>query len=190
MGEAIKGDRIRVMAKRSFTLTPEQRAELRQAYEGTNKPQEQRYFQAVRLYGEGWSVESIQDVTGCSYPTLMRWVGRYRRTGLVGLRWQVRGGNRARLTKQQRAEVKEKLYQYRPDQLLSAEERHANLPFWTVEDLLLLVERWYGVRFNSRTSYRTLLHEGGFSLQRVGTRYRSRPSVATIAEAEAQLEKK
>jgi transposase len=178
------------MAKRTFTLTEEQRAELRQAYERTKQPQEQRYFQAVRLYGEGWSTESIQDVTGCSYPTLMRWVGRYRRAGVTGLRWQVRGGNRARLNAQQRAEVKENLHQYRPDQLLSSEERHVHLPFWTVDDVVLLVERWYGVRFNSRTSYRTLLHECGFSLQRVGTRYQSRPSLTAIAEAEAQLEKK
>lgn len=178
------------MAKRTFTLTPEQRAELGQAYEGTTKPQEQRYFQAVRLYGEGWAADSVQDITGCTYPTLMRWVGRYRRAGLAGLRWQVRGGNRARLTQQQRTEVKEKLHHYRPDQLLSAEERQANLPFWTVEDLLLLLERWYGVRFNSRTSYRTLLRECGFSLQQVGTRYRSQPAAAAIAEAAAQLEKK
>jgi transposase len=178
------------MAKRTFTLTPEQRTELWQAYNTTSKPQEQRYFQAVRLYGEGWSVETVQAVTGCTYPTLMRWVGRYRRAGLAGLRWQVRGGNRARLTPQQRAEVNEKLHQYRPDQLLAAEERRSRLPFWTVEDLMRLLERWYGVRFNSRTSYGTLLHECGFSLQRVGKRYRSRPSAETIAEAEAQLEKK
>lgn len=178
------------MTKRTFTLTEEQGTELRQAYETTKQRQEQRYFQAVRLYGEGWSVTSIQEVTGCTYPTLMRWVGRYRRAGLAGLRWQVRGGNRARLSAQQRAEVKEKLHQYRPDQLLSNEERHAHPPFWTVDDVLLLVERWYGVRFNSRTSYRTLLRECGFSLQQVGTRYPSRPSLTAIAEAEAQLEKK
>ncbi len=178
------------MAKRTFSLTPQQQTELRQAYENTSKPQEQRYFQAVRLYGEGWTTASIQDATGCSYPTLMRWVGRYRREGVAGLRWRVRGGNRARLTKQQRTEVKEKLHQYRPDQLLSAEERLVNLPFWTVEDVRVVVEREYGVRFSSRTTYRTLLHECGFSLQRVGTRYRSRPSAEAIAEAEAQLEKK
>ena len=178
------------MAKRTFDLTPEQRAELRRAYETTSKAQEQRYFQAVRLYGEGWSVATIQDLTGCSYPTLMRWVRRYRRHGLDGLRWQVRGGNRARLTPQQRAEVGEKLHQYRPDQLLASEERRATLPFWTVEDLMVLLERWYGVRFTSRTSYGTLLHECGFSLQRTGKQYRSRPSAEEIAEAEAQLEKK
>jgi transposase-like protein len=69
------------MAKRDFHLTDDQRAELWQAHEEAQKPQDQRCFQAVRLYGEAWSVVAIQAAVGCAVPTLMRWVKRYREGG-------------------------------------------------------------------------------------------------------------
>jgi transposase len=110
--------------------------------------------------------------------------------GLAGLRWQVRGGNRARLTPNQRAEVSQRLHETRPDHWLGAHERSTALPFWTIEDVIVLIERWYGVSWQSRTSYWTLLHACGLSVQRVNSHYHARPAAEVIAQTQAQVEKK
>jgi transposase len=178
------------MAKRQFELTSKQSAELWHAYDQADDVKEQRRWQAVRLYGEGRSVSDIQAITGCSATSLARWARLYRQQGIDGLRSPEYGGNRARLTKQQRSEIKDRLHQTTPDHLLAADERRHSIGFWTVEDLMVLVERWYGVRWSSRTSYLTLLHECSLSMQRVNKQYRSRPSASAIADNQAELEKK
>lgn len=178
------------MAKRNFTLTPDEIGELWRAYDGATDPHEQRRWQAVRLYGEGRSVSDIMAITGCSSASLWRWARQYRQQGVEGLRSQWRGGNRARLTVKQRADIKATVAQARPEAVLGRHQRRHTTPFWTVEDLKVWVEQRYGVRWHSRTSYITLLHECNLSVQRVSKQYRSRPSAQVIAEAEAELEKK
>jgi transposase len=178
------------MAKRAFKLTDEQRSELLQAYDQTNEVDVQRRVQAVRLYGEGWSVDDIRAITGCSERSLRRWCAWYEQDGLERLEDQRAGGNNARLTPEQRAEAIKRVKTYRPDQLLPAAIRVSRGEFWTVSDLQIGLKRWYGVTWRSATSYRTLLHECRLSVQQVETTYRSRPNELTVADFEAQLEKK
>jgi len=178
------------MAKRTFQLTPKEIQGLWIAYEHAEKQDEQRRWQAVRLYGEGRPVQDIQAITGCSEPSLRRWARQYRQGGIDGLRSHWHGGNRARLKPEQRAHIQQVVGQSSPDQLLGKHQRRHTTPYWTVDDLKLLVERTYGVSWQSRTSYINLLHACGLSVQRVGVQYRSRPSAEVIAEAEAELEKK
>jgi transposase len=120
----------------------------------------------------------------------MVWGQRYRLEGLAGLMDKRRGGNRAKLTPAQRQEIGHKLHHYRPDQVLPSEQRVSRGVFWTVSDMSIATQMWYGVSYQSSTSYLTLLRECGFSQQKVESRYRSRPSDQEIAEFEAQLEKK
>lgn len=61
--------------------------------------------------------------------------------------------------------------------------------FWTISDLRIAVQTWYGVTYRSNESYRLLLLESGFSSQRVEGVYRSRADEQTIADFEAELEK-
>lgn len=111
--------------------------------------------------------------------------------GAEGLRSKRYGNeNAAKLTREQRTEVKDKVHQYQPDQILPSDIRVSRGEFWTVSDLRIAVKRWYGVSYQSDTSYRTLLKECGLSLQRVENQYRSRPDEETIAAFEAELEKK
>lgn len=178
------------MAKRHFQLTTDELQALWQAYDTADDPQEQRRWQAVRLYGEGWSVGEIKAITGSSESSVRRWVEHFRQRGVDGLRSQWQGGNRALLTPAQRAELIALVQQTRPDALLGSHPRRSPTPFWTVEDLQLLVQARYGVIWHSRTSYITLLHACGLSVQRVNKQYRSRPTPQAIAEAEMTLEKK
>lgn len=178
------------MAQRQFELTETERAELRVAYDSAQETRYQQRVQAVRLYGEGWAVQDIREISGCSERSLMRWCERYRAQGVAGLVSGWRGGNNARLSEEQRAEAVVKVQQYRPDHLLPGEIRVSRGEFWTVSDRRIGLQRWYGVRWRSDNSYRTLLAEAGLSLQRTENTYRSRPNDQTIADFEAQLEKK
>lgn len=140
--------------------------------------------------GAGRAVSDIQAIVGCSERSLLRWCEAYRQEGIGGLVSGWRGGNNARLTPRQRAEVVAKVQQYQPDQLLSSEVRVNRGTFWTVSDLRIGIERWYGVSWRSDNSYRTFLAQAGLSLQRTENNYRSRPDERTIAPFEARLEKK
>jgi putative transposase len=178
------------MAPRIVDLSEQERGELRRAYEGARDTRFQQRVQAVRLYGEGRAVGDIQGIVGCSERSLLRWCEHYRQPGLDGLVSGWRGGNNARLTPTQRAEVVAKVQQYQPDQRLPSEVRVSRGTFWTLSDLRIGLQRWYGVTWRSDNSYRTLVAQAGLSLQRTENVYRSRPDDLTIAEFEARLEKK
>jgi len=178
------------MSKRELELTEQALTELWIAEESTKDPKTQRRLQAVRLYGQGRPMADIELIVGCDKRSVMRWCAKYREQGVSGLASQWRGGNNAKLSDQQRQEVKAKLHQYRPDQVLSPEVRISRGAYWTVSDLRLAVVEWYGVSWQSETSYRTLLHECDFSLQRPAKLYRQRPDEQTLADFEAALEKK
>lgn len=98
-------------------------------------------------------------------------------------------GNANKLTDDQRQDLLEKLAQYSPEQVIEPEVRVERGAFWTVSDLQIVVERWYGVTYRSPTSYRNLLHTSGLSYQKVAKVYRSQPGAVQLADFEAELEK-
>jgi len=178
------------MATRQFTLTKQESNKLRQAEAQTRNIREMKRLQAVRMYGEGYATREIEALAGCSWRALMDWCRNYREEGINGLKSRYDGQNAARLTREQRADLKTRLSMYRPDQVIAADIRIEQGQFWTVSDLKIVVEQWYGVSYQSDNSYRNLLHHSRFSLQRPEGRYRSHPDDLTIANFEAELEKK
>ena len=60
--------------------------------------------------------------------------------------------------------------------------------FWTVEDLIEVVRKQYGVEYKSHTSYTNLLSLCGFSYQKAEKIFKSR-SQTKVADFEEQLEK-
>jgi transposase len=178
------------MAYRQFQLSKAQQQELKAAEQATKKVSDMKRLMAVRVYGEGYRTDEIEAIVGCTWRSLMRWVEDYQHNGIAGVLDQRRGGNHAKLSAQQRAEVKERLNLYRPNQLLPPSVRVEQGAFWTVSDLKIAVYVWYDLIYQSDTSYRTLLHEAGFSRQQTESQYHSRPSDEVIAEFEALLEKK
>src|SRR6266581_511466 len=121
---------------------------------------------------------------------MMDWCRAYRARGVDGLQSHWQGENALKLSRAQRADLKARVNAYRPDQVLSAELRISQGQFWTVSDLKVVVKHWYGVTYQSATSYQTLFHECCFSQQQTENQYRSRPAELTIADFEAALEKK
>lgn len=173
------------MAQRQLHLTTAEIGQFREAEAQTRDVHELKRLQAIRMYGSGMRLVDIQDLVGAGESTIRQWAMAYRAQGLAGLRSKWHGKNANKLSDEQRQQIKERLQQYRPMDLhLSAGV------YWTVSDLRLAVEQWFGVIYQDETSYQTLLHKSGFSYQRTSKVYRSRPNEAALADFEAELEKK
>lgn len=98
------------------------------------------------------------------------------------------GGNRAKLTPAQRQEVRAKLHQYTPRHLFGATSATSDGQFWTVPDLQRAVQQWFGVGWNSASSYLALFAACGFTYQRTQKVFKSRRE-ADIVTFEKQFEK-
>jgi transposase len=173
------------MASRQFHLTEREVEAFRKAERTSRDIHERTRLQAVRLYGTGMATQLIMEIVGCGESSIRQWAQHYKASGMDAMRSHWRGGNANKLTKEQRADLRQRLHQYRPrDLTISMGE------FWTISDLSVAVERWYGVVYQSPDSYADLLHACGFSYQRAERVYRSRPKAVDIAAFEAELEKK
>lgn len=173
------------MAKRQLDLSETEIGQLRQAEATTRNVRELKRLQAIRLYGTGVNLRDIMDMVGAGESTIRQWAMSYRSDGLDGLRSKWQGNNANKLTPEQRQHLKDRLHTYSPMDLQISQSA-----YWTVSDLRVAVENWYGVVYQDESSYQTLLHRSGFSYQRTAKVYRSRPSEVSIAEFEAELEKK
>ena len=176
------------MAKRKFILTAEERKELLRAYRTCKDAGTRTRYQAVRLYGEGYSEAEIEQISGCSRTSLMGWCRIYRADPSQGLVDKRAGGNRAKLSSLQIEELQQMLHQYTPKERLGHKASTTDGQFWTVADLALVVRERYGVEYQSRTSYSRLLHLCGFSYQKTEQVFKSR-SETQVADFEEKLEK-
>lgn len=160
------------MAKRRFQLSELHCDKLLSASLECTDGETRSRFQAVRLYGMNYTVKAIQEITGCRRRTLLEWVRAYQQAGLDALRDHRVGGNSAKLTPAQRAEVEMYLHQCTPKQIL-CQPYTRDGQFWTIEDLADALAHWFGVGYNSRTSYYKLLRSCGFSYQRTEKVFKS-----------------
>jgi transposase len=178
------------MAKRQFQLNEQEIKQLRQAEQQTRDVHELKRLQAVRLYGTGTAIGQIMDLHNCGESSVREWVRKYQQGGLPALHSNWSTQNASKLTGDQQADLQTRLHEYRPDQVLPAAVRLSAGRFWTVSDLMIVVEQWYGVTYQDAGSYRNLFKRCGFSYHRAERIYKSRPSEADLAEFEAELEKK
>jgi transposase len=177
------------MAKRQFELNQQENNELLRAYSQAKDGRLRTRLQAVRLYGNGYSVTEIKEITGCNRTSLMEWCRKFQQEGATSLEDHRGGPNGSKLKPDQEAEVREKLHQYHPYDLFGPQAHTASGQHWTVEDLAAAVQRWYGVSWKTRTSYHQLFERCGYSFQRTEKVYKSRRE-RDVVEFEAQMEKK
>lgn len=182
------------MKPRSLRLTEAEARELQAAYQHCQSAKAKTRYQAVRLYGTGYTVPQIQDICGCLPRNLSNWTRAYQERGLPALLDHHLGGNRALLTPEQIEAVQTQLHRYTPAQRLGPDHSGPDCcvgdgQFWNAADIARLLEREFGVVYKSLTSYRALLQKCGLSYQRPAKQYKSR-SEAKIMDFEEQLEKK
>ena len=161
------------MAKRQFQLTEEEQQALGQAERQTRDTYALRRLQAVRLYGSGVPTREIKRMVNCSDRRIREWSQKYGQQGVEGLKSHGQGKNALKLSREQRTDMKERLHLYHPDQVITEQMRVSRGQFWTVSDLQIVIKTWYGVEYRTPDSYRSLLHECGFSYQRTEQVYRS-----------------
>lgn len=178
------------MGKRKFQLSDDEKQRFEQAERQTRDAYELRRLQAVRLYGSGIATSEITRLIQASDRRIREWTHKYQQSGLEGLQSQWQGENALKLSREQRTDLKQRMEQYRPDQVIAADVRLSRGAFWTVSDVQIVVNAWYQVEYRTSDSYRNLLHECGLSYQRTEKVYRSQPDVQTVADFEAELEKK
>lgn len=177
------------MAKRRFELNEQQNKELQRAYTQAKDSSTRTRLQAVRLYGRGYPVAEILEITDSNRTSLMEWCRKFRQSGVAGLEEHRGGPVRAKLKPEQVTELGEKLRQYRPYDLFGPEAHTASGQHWSVEDLVRAVQRWYGVSWKNRASYHHLFVRCGYSYQRTEKVYKSRRE-KDVLEFEALVEKK
>jgi transposase len=178
------------MANRQFQLSDQEIEQFRQAEQQTRDVHELKRLQAVRLYGTGMAMGHIMNIHNGGESSIREWVQKYQPGSLSALRSHWSTQNASKLTSEQQADLRTRLHAYRPDQLLPAEVRVSEGRFWTVSDLMIVVEQWYDVTYQDTGSYRNLFKRCGFSYHRAEQVYKSRPSEVDVAEFEAELEKK
>jgi transposase len=178
------------MGKRQIQLTEQEANEIRRVEMQSQDIRELQRLQAVRLYGTHMATVDIENALNCTQRSIQRWVKRYQEAGVTGLKSGWDGQNAAKLSQQQRAELKQRLHQYTPDQVIAPDVRVCQGQFWTVSDLQIVIAQWYEVTYKSTDSYQNLLHTCGFSYQRTEKVYRSRANPQDVADFEAELEKK
>ena len=150
------------MPKRQFRLSAAQQSELLSAYLHCKDGPTRTRYQAVRLYGCGYALNDIIDITGCSRTSLMEWCQGYSKDGITALVDKRSGGNHRKLSAQQIAELRGCLHRYTPAQLFGLEAGRD----WTIDTLKRAVEQLYGVIYRTHTSYHQLFRRCGFSYQR------------------------
>lgn len=180
------------MAKRQFHLNDNQIQELKHHEQQSKRPAELKRLQAVRLYGTGRALSDIVDIVGCGESSVRIWAMQYGQGGVSRLlaNYEQSSQNARKLTQAQEHDLRKKLKQYRPMDVMAEESCHGNGEFWTVEDVKQMVTHWYGVTYQDASSYRNVLRRCGFSYQKVEQVYKSRPSQVVVADFEADLEKK
>lgn len=176
------------MAERHYRLSEAQVNELIAAYTQTTDGPTRTRLLAVRLYGTGYPVSEISEITRCSRTSLMEWCQKYLAQGPSGLVDHRMGGNSRKLTAAQVADLKERLPQYSPQAVFGSATATAEGRFWTVEDLQRAIQHWYGVYYQSRTSCLSLFARCGFSYQRPARVFKSRRA-ADVAAFEETVEK-
>jgi transposase len=177
------------MAKRQFQLTSDELAAIKEAERQTRDVHERRRLQAVRLYGTGEAQANIETVVGCNERSVRKWAGQYRASGVAGLRSHWRGGNANKLSAAQREELKTRLHQQAPHEVLALDAQTSRGQFWSAASLREAVRLWYGVSWADDDSYRQLLRRCGFSPQRPQGPYRSRATAETVSAFEATVKK-
>lgn len=172
------------MANRQFQLTEQEANQIRHIEMQSQDVRDRQRLQAVRLYGSGMATTDIENALNCTQRSMQRWVKRYQEQGVTGLKSRWDGQNAAKLSRKQRADLKQRLHQYTPNQVIAPDIRVSRGQFWTVSDLQIVIEQWYEVTYKSSESYQHLLHECGFSYQRTEKVYRSRGLVERIRQVD------
>jgi transposase len=144
------------MAKRKFILTPEEAADLEAVLSTAGDDHAYDRIRAVLGYHNGVKWTELAARFHCSRSTLLHWCRLYRRLGKEALISRTHNVTPVRLTAAQQIELAQRLANFTPAQVFSGAEA-TDRTVWTAKDLFRAIRMWYGVVYNSPTTYYSLL---------------------------------
>lgn len=145
------------MATRKFHLTPAEEAELGGVLESVPGDLAYDRLRAIVAYSAGVPWAEIAARYHCSRSGLQYWRSIYRRVGKDALiRRGPHSGRESRLTQSQLADLARRLATTTPAQAFPGSETFGG-DHWTAKDLYRAIRLWYGVVYNSPTTYYALL---------------------------------
>jgi transposase len=136
----------------------------------------------------GYATDQITEITGAPRSSLMLWCRTYRTGGIAALDDHRVGGNSAKLTRDQVADLSRKLRHSTPRSLFGPEAATPDGQAWSVADLRQAVQFGYGITYQSVVSYYNLFARCDYSYHQPTKVFKSR-NEAAVAEFEAQIEK-
>lgn len=144
------------MAKRKFELTPEELADLTGVLMDAGTDPAYDRLRAVLDYHNGEKWAELTSRYHCSRSTLLSWCRNYRRLGSEALINPRPAGTVRRLSGTQVNDLMQRLSTATPAGVFTGDET-TDRKLWTAKDLFRAIRIWYGVVYNSPTTYYTLL---------------------------------
>lgn len=145
------------MATRKFHLTPVEVADLSDVLESATGDLAYDRLRAIVAYSAGVPWAELAARYHCSRSGLQHWCSIYRRVGKEALISRGRhGGRDSHLTQSQLVDLARRLATTTPAQAFPGSETSGG-DHWTAKDLYRAIRLWYGVVYNSPTTYYTLL---------------------------------
>jgi transposase len=120
-------------------------------------------LRAILLYGQGIAVDEVRKELRCSRSSLMSWCQIYYAKGINGLMDGRQGGNNAKLSRDQHNELRQRMIENTPWMVFGNGSATPEGRFWTSRDLYKALKLWYGITYQSRSSYYNLLSRLGFT---------------------------
>ena len=145
------------MATRKFILTHAEVEEMHSILNQASGDAVYDRLRAVLAYHAGHEIDTITNRYGCSRATLMNWCKLYRQAGVEALVNRHLGGNNARLSQAQLADLTCRLAETTPRDVFNSHTATPDGRRWTVQDLYRAIRLWYGIAYRSPSSYYTLL---------------------------------
>lgn len=131
--------------------------QLKQFLKTTKRPDERDRARAILKLVEGKKRKEVAYFFDITLTTLGEWQHKFKKRGAEGLRTKPQKGNKYKLSREQKEEIKGSINKKTPQEL------GLNGSFWTVSLLRAYVKRDYQVTYQSANSYRELFTFCGFS---------------------------
>lgn len=145
------------MPKKRRQLTSQEIKALQTAFHHCQDGPTRTRYQAVWLYGLGYSMDCLVEITNSSRTTIMKWMQRYHQQGITGLGDGRPQREQSRLTDSQVTQLRRMLCQ--------------TTPLWTVVHFKRAVSLWLGVTYQSDSSYQKLFKRCDFTYNRAEKAY-------------------
>lgn len=155
---------------------------LRKSYKQAKNVREKERYQALWLKARGYKRKEICELMGIGGRSLGRWIQKYNKKGLSGLRDKAQPGNHRILTNEQKRKIKDIIHKQTP------EDYKYQGKFWKVSSLKRLIRDQFKVEYRSDYSYRRLFKWCGFSHHKPD-KVNKKQSVKSIKEWEKKIKK-